>query len=210
MTEITAEYLAQALEDAASSFAPGELAYLALTSKVELPLRDRLAWSLYTQLPDLIVTREWKKTDLAILDRSGTPLALIEAKALYTFDVVTPERANVGKYKRRVEDDIAKSFTLLEGRPASVFALVLVAHPKSLPSAGIEGALKYQSGIKSALKRSHEQDVRAGARSTFSAALEPLGQALHGSLTGGTAFGVSVDVDYSIIGPVQARAHVIV
>ncbi|UYY81973.1 hypothetical protein OIT41_02535 [Arthrobacter sp. YA7-1] len=46
MVEITAVYLAQVLETAASSFAPGELAYLALTSRVELPLRDRLAWSL--------------------------------------------------------------------------------------------------------------------------------------------------------------------
>ncbi|MHA7191068.1 hypothetical protein ACX80N_12340 [Arthrobacter sp. MDT2-16] len=206
MVDITAEYLAQALEDAAASFAPGELAYLALTSKVEQPLRDRLAWSLFTKLPDLVVTREWKYTDLAILDLHGAPLALIEAKALYTFDVVTPDRADVRKYKREVESDIAKAFTLLKGRPASVFALVLVAHPMGLPSAGFEDALKYQSKIKAALKNLPEQEVRVGAKKSLSSALAPVGRAVHGSLAGGTAIGVQVDVDYMVIEPVAPPA----
>jgi hypothetical protein len=56
--EITTDALVRALEASVRSFAPNELAYLALTSKVELPIRDRLAWSLHTALPGKIVARE--------------------------------------------------------------------------------------------------------------------------------------------------------
>ena len=48
----TKDVLLQGLEDAGTSFEPGELAYLALTSKVELPVRDRFAWELHRRLED--------------------------------------------------------------------------------------------------------------------------------------------------------------
>ncbi|WP_159619447.1 hypothetical protein [Arthrobacter zhaoguopingii] len=201
MIDITAGYLAQALEASALSFADGELAYLALTSKVQLPLRDRLAWSLATQLPGLVVARGWKRTDIAILDPSALPLALVEAKALYTFDVATPDRANVSEYARMVKDDMAKASALLGGRPGQVFALVLVTHPMDAPPAVLKDVFKYP-GIRTAFNRSTEQEIRAGAKANLSAALEPLGPAVHGSLDGGSAFGVRVVVDYTIVGPV--------
>ena len=69
--EITAEFLDDSLQASAKSFAAGELAYLALTSKVELPIRDRLAWCLHTSLPNRVVAREWKRCDLAVLDDDG-------------------------------------------------------------------------------------------------------------------------------------------
>ncbi|MFE5011829.1 hypothetical protein ACFRJ3_45880 [Streptomyces sp. NPDC056696] len=47
---ITADLLEKALLAAADSCAPGELAYLALTSKPELAIRDRLAWVLHRRL----------------------------------------------------------------------------------------------------------------------------------------------------------------
>ncbi|WP_431993677.1 hypothetical protein [Streptomyces albogriseolus] len=75
----------------ATSYAPGELAYLALTSKPELTVRDRLAWTLQTRLAGAVVAREWRNTagwiDLAVLDMAGhSPQALLELKAAYTFD----------------------------------------------------------------------------------------------------------------------------
>ncbi len=75
-------------------FGADELAFLALTSKVELPVRDRLAYALFERLPDRLVAREWKRVDLAVLARRPTPfpVMLLEAKALYTFDLVGEER----------------------------------------------------------------------------------------------------------------------
>ena len=85
---VSGEEVAVWLEAAAASFAPGELAYLALTSKIERPLQDRLAWLLHTRLPDLVVSREWRATDIAILSAGAeSPLVLLEAKAMYSFDV---------------------------------------------------------------------------------------------------------------------------
>lgn len=70
--------------------AADELAFLALTSKIELPIRDRLAYTLFRRLPELLVTREWRPVDLAVLSPDGkTPVLLLEAKALYTFNFVT-------------------------------------------------------------------------------------------------------------------------
>ncbi|GEO93582.1 hypothetical protein [Kocuria flava] len=208
MVEITADDLARALEGAASSFAPGELAYLALTSKVELPLRDRLAWSLYTSRPDLVIAREWhrkgKRIDLALLNRGATPIALVEAKALYSFDVVTPDRANVRKYTRMVEADMAKAFKLLDGHSAPVFALVLITHPMGVPP-DLGGVIKYRPGIETALTRATQGDIRTGAWATLSSALEPMGPAVYGSLMAGKAFGVEVIVDYWIVGPTVDR-----
>lgn len=48
MSWLDAALLVENLEKAAESFAPDELAYLALTSKIERPWQDRLAWSLHS------------------------------------------------------------------------------------------------------------------------------------------------------------------
>lgn len=77
------------------SFLPNELAYLAATSKVESPIRDRVAFRLHQQIePDRLVHREWndpKKNgwiDIAITDHNNHPLQLVEVKAhsLPTFE----------------------------------------------------------------------------------------------------------------------------
>jgi hypothetical protein len=68
-----------------------ELAYLALTSKIELPLRDRISFELHKKFSDThLICREWKsketksskRIDIAIVDKSNfKPVCLIELKA---------------------------------------------------------------------------------------------------------------------------------
>lgn len=79
------EDLIAGLKDAGASFESGELSYLALTSKVEHAVRDRLAWALSKR--GHRVAREWRRTDLAVLNDAGDPLVALEAKATYTHDV---------------------------------------------------------------------------------------------------------------------------
>lgn len=71
-------------------FAENELAYLALTSKIENPLRDKIAFALHNKLHNkYLICRECQvkegkknRTDLAIFEReSNTPRLLIEFKA---------------------------------------------------------------------------------------------------------------------------------
>ena len=81
--------LIKSLQQTSIEFGEDELAFLALTTKIELPLRDRWAYVLYRKLSrsNLIVSREWKRIDLAVL-KDKIPLALIQLKAMYTFNAV--------------------------------------------------------------------------------------------------------------------------
>ena len=78
------------LNNIETDFKKGELAYLAMTSKIENPLRDRIAFALHTQFGDkYFICREWNKggeksnrTDIAIIDRKTEDVkCLIELKA---------------------------------------------------------------------------------------------------------------------------------
>jgi hypothetical protein len=70
----------QELENALAAIEadPDELAYLALTSKPEFQIRDRLAYRLHHQLDEMNrrVAREWHRVDLALLDQEK-PLVLL-------------------------------------------------------------------------------------------------------------------------------------
>lgn len=82
---IARDVLEAALEAVAAGFRPGELAYLALTSKPEGAIRDRLAWALYSS--GHCAAREWReRCDLAVLNEAGDPLAVVEFKAIFTHD----------------------------------------------------------------------------------------------------------------------------
>jgi hypothetical protein len=82
---ISYDELLAALQDVPGEFEPGELVFLALTSKPELTIRDRLVWLLAKR--GHRVAREWRKRcDLAVLDETGEPYAVIESKAAYGHD----------------------------------------------------------------------------------------------------------------------------
>lgn len=209
MVVVGPDMLVAALTKAGESFAPGELAYLALTSKPELPLRDRLAWVLHSELKGCVVAREWHatradraRTDLAVLDQTGTkPVALIEAKAAYTFDFAGPERATVAKYRKWVAQDIDKARRAATGESqADLYALLLLTHPRGVP-ASLPGTVKYAHSIRRALSRRDHHALREQAEQTVIGALETMGQVRAGRLLGGQAFGVEVDVDFWLLGP---------
>lgn len=75
------------LSNLQTSFHRNELAYLAATSKVEGPIRDKIAYQLHVQLgPGLLVNREWRGrnnlwADIAVTDEQNRPKYLLELKA---------------------------------------------------------------------------------------------------------------------------------
>lgn len=96
------------LDGLAHEFHTDELAYLALTSKVERQIRDKFAWVLHNKLKDEYnVTREWgpekeeseeetnrEKVDMAIFDKEcKNPLAFIEFKAISIFTQLELKRS---------------------------------------------------------------------------------------------------------------------
>jgi len=147
-------------------FAENELAFLALTSKVELPIRDRLAFRLFCRYRDFYLVREWKRVDLAVLSGGPTPapLMLLEAKALYTFDLVGDD-AWIARYPAKVGQDVGKlrGFTDLT-TGTQLFALVLATHPTGPIEPNLRQVAKYASGVGKAIEtQGHANAVAAKA-----------------------------------------------
>ena len=193
-----------AVTAAAGSFEPDELAYLAVTGKIELPFRDRLAWRLQRQPEhqDLVIAREWRRADLALL--LGAELcALIEAKALYTFDVHSA--ANLKKYLGYVRADLAKANALADRTPA--FALVLLTHVTGVIPVHLRAhVVKYSHGVA---KLQGRTEAREAAVAILTRELSKVGGAAgteHRSFDAGRVFGLDVGLDAWVVGPVFAAS----
>lgn len=193
--------LLTALAAVAAGFAADELAYLAVTSKVESPVRDRLAWGLHQRLADtgLRVAREWRRADIAVL-ADDAAVTLVEVKALYTFDVLRgPQRR---RYLDMVRSDLAKAVTLAPG--ADAYALVLTTHVDGPITGPLRNVVKYAGGIAGALTRHGTEDrVRSQALTALGSELALLGAVSHVPMEAGRVFDLAVTVDAWLVGPVN-------
>lgn len=191
-------------------FAADELAFLALTSKVELPVRDRLAYALYQRLPRSLVAREWKRVDLAVLAEDGkTPQMLLEAKALFTFDLIGDE-VWVDRYPMLVRKDVAA----LRARSdltehTQLFALVLATHPLTPAGPHLREVAKYSRGVAKAIGALGTADaVFEQADAAVRAAVPDASEIVdNGRIPGGSAYGVQVDVPYWLISASRMPPH---
>ncbi len=84
----TAKNIAVSTRSSILKHDPNDLAYLGLTGKIELLVRDSLAIQLKNDFPSLTTAREWKRHDLAILKDSNL-LVLIEGKQWLSNEVDT-------------------------------------------------------------------------------------------------------------------------
>ena len=84
----TAKSVAVSTRSSISKYDPNDLAYLGLTGKIELLIRDCLAIQLKNDFPSFTTAREWKRHDLAILKDSNL-LVLIEGKQWLSNEVDT-------------------------------------------------------------------------------------------------------------------------
>ncbi len=87
-----------------------------------------MAYALYRRLLNeaVIVCREWKRVDLAIVAASDQqPIVLVELKWMYSMDVW----ANKVKFDDAVIADEAKALKLASVT-TSVYTLLLATHPK--------------------------------------------------------------------------------
>lgn len=196
------ETVTAALGCLGGEFTPDSLAYLALTSKDERLLCGALARRLHGEFchdAEILVRREWpvpgdtrKRVDVAVL-RAGKPVALIEAKAAMSFDLV--KGTGRGFPVPAVLEDIGK----LRGIDveAERFALLFVTDTKQLPSEEHDPALPYAEE-----RRRHgvieEPRMMAGYRRFVGAVGHPP-VVDSGLVAGGVAFGVEVDVLYWLL-----------
>jgi hypothetical protein len=196
--------LTAALASVGDAFEPDELAFLAATSKVELPIRDRLAWAIHRALEDRFhVAREWRRADLAVLDGDRL-VAQLEAKALYSFNVLQP--TNCRAYLDRLTADAAKMSALAElsGAPgASQFVLSMLIDVRGdIPPELRRHVVKYASGIRAGIK-ANTDGVRSVANDKWRQELHKAFEAttLEVSVDAGRVWDLDVTVDLYLSGP---------
>jgi len=189
------------LVKAISSISPDadELAYLALTSKPEAQIRDRLAYRLHQQLADrdLLVAREWKRTDLAVLGPDGAPVALVEAKALLSADLLYDIR--VENWRKKVRADIGKARGCAErfdAPKAEIYALVIATHVLTEVRSAQREFVKY--GVRLATVTPWKE-AKHRLRGFLPEGAPPHEQ----SFGRGEAFDIGVEVTTWLFGPVQ-------
>lgn len=181
-----------------NDFKDNELAFLALTTKIELPLRDRWAFSLYTKLKNkrFVVSREWRRTDLAILKRT-VPAALIELKAMYTFDAAL-DPSEIGGFANAMAKDEVKAKRLASDL-TEIYTVLLATHPGKV-NPEYSGIIKYDAGINKAIRKyGSEANVKEKAINATNNILSHRNVVSFGDLNGGKAFGVNTSILYWLV-----------
>lgn len=189
--------VAETMESLYQEFSQDELAYLALTSKIELPIRDRLAYSLYRLFgngDDVLVAREWQRIDLAII-ADQRPRLLLEAKAMYILNIWDGYR---DKLLNSVRKDLADLKSKYSDERVEKLLLVLATDCADCPAKNMDDAIKYSSHIRRYDKvRRSENEVHGAAKKMF-AEFEHFSS---GKIAGGRAFGMEASVYYWLFGP---------
>lgn len=197
MNSSWSQRVAETMEGLDQQFSQDELAYLALTSKIELPIRDRLAYSLYRRFGNddgVLVAREWNRVDLAII-ADQRPRLLLEAKAMYILNIWDGYR---DKLLNSVRKDLADLKNKHSDERIERLLLVLATDCDSCPRESMDEAVKYSSHIR------RYDEVRRSENEIYKAAREMFGEFEHfssGRITGGRAFGMEACVYYWLFGP---------
>ncbi|WP_100916035.1 hypothetical protein [Pseudoalteromonas spongiae] len=192
------DFVLKSLESITSSFQENELAYLASTTKIELPLRDRWAYFLHKKLhKNFQISREWKRTDLAILD-SGKPVLLVELKAMYSFDAALKPN-DIGGFTDAMLSDENKARKLALPN-TDIYTVLLATHPNGKYPKELDGIVKYVSGINKAVKElGSSNNVKTEAIAAVNNKLKSRNIVLSGTLPGGFAFGTSIDILFWVV-----------
>ena len=177
-----------------------ELSYLAVTSKIEIPFRDRLAFLLHRDYSDAgyLVAREWGERDrvdlVMVAPTTGRPEILIDVKAAYTFDA---SRASPW-FVREISDDLVKA-RRVGGPETDVYALLLVTHVAGRIEPRYEKVIKYAAGINRAIERlrSHEHVLAAAEQNLANIYGSRIVD--HGKGGTGEVFGLAVSLFYWLI-----------
>ena len=198
--------LLNALVDLPQEFEPGELCYLALTSKPEGHIRDRLAWLLSKR--GYRVAREWRvRCDLAVLAEDGEPQLIVESKAAYTHDVLWTMKDKhkaiqarvgaAGALDAELRGD-AEKMEKLAGPGKGYLVVVSMHRPDAVPPT--------QQELIAEGKRLPKD--RQAAEATLLRYLAPLGPVSpRVTLAEGRHFGIGMEVCAWLCGPVHPLAQ---
>ena len=199
------QLVVDAMDCLGEEFKENELAYLALTSKVENPIRDRLAYSLHRRFGEvqgIAFAREWTipknrkrnkdqkggRLDLAVLE-NGAPQLFLEMKSMYSFDMYKKDRETL--YPKQVCSDIKKMNNCESNREVEKIAIILITDPVHKPSKCLDHVIKYNRYI-----RQFHEHTKEGLNTAVACYFRNFRSFASGCIDGGRAFGIDVNVRY--------------
>lgn len=189
------------IENSISLFGKNELAYLSLTSKNELPIRDKIAYRLHLELDKSVVAREYSpkeinsRIDLAILEDHKLK-EIVELKSMYTFDSID----GFDKYKDVINKDFDKNKSLVDNT-INQWEIIIATHIKQIPNQYYKEYIKYYSSIKRYMEKVDEPEylirtMDSKIRNEFKSELYDIDYKI---VNAGHVFGVDVEVCFWII-----------
>jgi len=122
--------------------------WVTATGKPELFVRDHFGAIIAEKNPDLIVSREWNKHDLALLDVNADVQVLIEGKHLYDFDLHS--KSIRARYRDSLLQDLEKMKKGVESQ--NYVSLLMTSIRTPIPNSLVR-VTKYSRGINKALKK---------------------------------------------------------
>ncbi len=150
------------LASLATYFNANELAYLALTAKIEQPLREKIAYRLQQRItaenPDLYCAREWHDTDIALIDKEGNVNRIVLIKSGYTADETNMNASMVGFYPKKIIDDLRKTAEL-GGNETKYFALLFYTHIDKPVPAHLKKIVKHDNSLNRAFKQQNAAQI---------------------------------------------------
>lgn len=131
---------------------PGLLAFLGLTSKSEAHYRDTIAFLLFKEFKnEFIVTREWKRCDIAVLNKNTRePVLLLELKVCYHVDLY--KESSLEKYVARIKKDLTKSKKIAVD-DTDIYSILFIVKPKDIVPNELSNIVKYVSLINAGLRK---------------------------------------------------------
>ena len=174
---------------------PDKLVYFALTSKIEFQLRDRIAFHLYNKFREkYIVTREWKKCDLAILDKESLkPLFLIECKACYGFDLIN--KGTLKEYVTAINKDFEKSSRIAD-TDTEIISILFITKPAHNIPENLLPIIKYSKAINRADNKLGAENITTIGEAELT---NEFSEISFGHICNGNAYEINCSLDFAII-----------
>ncbi len=164
-----------ALNATMKSFEDGELAYLALTAKIERHIVERLSWQLHKQSvtrQDKIL-KEWRniltaaaRADLVVIN-GDLPLMIVEAKACYSFDLAraSDRRFDQPSFLAKDLERWHRHASKL-GEP-TIIGLLLVTHLNAERDHNFGRSIKYEQSVCRSLRNLGHKEIESRADATL-------------------------------------------
>ncbi len=192
--------LVEVINESMGSFRKNELAYLSMTGKNELLIRDRIAYELYSKYDNYIISREYNpsgiksRIDLAIIENNQIK-DIIELKSMYTFD-----SADMSGYINAINKDFNKNSKLVING-VNQYEIIIATHIKAVPNKEFKEYVKYYRLIDKHTSNIENSKMLVDnldyiIRKEFSRERYEI---KNFNITAGQAFGVDVDVWFWVV-----------